>query len=63
MLASGPAMINHDKNEPEDHLYPSVDLIGDLFGDYADYERLNVRDSEVNKGDQVIDHNTIGLNT
>jgi hypothetical protein len=56
-------MTNRDENKPGDRLRPSVDPIGDLFGDYANYEGLNVRDSEVDEGDQVMDHNTTGLDT
>ena len=58
MSVSGSAMTNPDENEPGDHLRPSVDPLGDLFGDYADYEGLNF--GEDDEGDQVMDHDTEG---
>ena len=58
MSVSGSAMTNRDENEPGDRLRPSVDPLGDLFGDYADYEGLDL--GEDNEGDQVIDHDTEG---
>ena len=50
--------MNSDENKPEDQLHFSVDLSGDLFGDYANYEGLNIREGD--EGDQVIGDDTKG---
>jgi len=50
MPVSGPAVMNSDKNEPEDQMHLPVDASGDLFRNDADYEGLNFRVDK--EGDQ-----------
>ena len=58
--SAGPAtgMMNSDENKPEDQLHFSVDPSGGLFGDYANYEGLDVREGD--EGDQVMGNDTKG---
>jgi len=51
---------NADENDPEDQyeFHISIDPLGDLFGDYAEYEELTfIADGE---GDQAMDDNVEG---